>query len=317
MSITAPPRAAAHTPELTLLELARTMLPSVRPSERKVGELMLADPNAFSALTLAGAARAAGVSEPTVLRFCEALGCEGFADFRLRLARSVAFGVPATHSAILPADEPARITEKIFDYTLTSLDRARRHLNPAAVAAAIEVLAAARRIEFCGFGASGIVAQDAQQKFPLFGSPCGASTDHHQQYMVAMTLGPGDVLVAISHTGETRAVRRAAAAARQRGATTIGITGRADAPLAAACDHLLVIETLENTDVFTPTISRLAALVMIDILSTGVALRRGRDNAVTLREMKRGLASMRAGDWDAGTDPAAHGPPDTPPVRSG
>jgi RpiR family carbohydrate utilization transcriptional regulator len=305
MSPQALPRSGPHTPELNLIERAREVLPRLRPSERKVAELMLADPNAFSGLTLAGAARASGVSEPTVLRFCEALGCDGFAEFRLRLARSAAFGVPATHSVISPADPPARITEKIFDYTLTSLDRARRHLDPAAVAAAIELLAAARRIEFCGFGASGIVAQDAQQKFPLFGCPCGASTDHHQQYMVAMTMGPGDVLVAISHTGETLAVRRAAAAARRRGAKAIGITGRGDAPLATACDIVLVVETLENTDVFTPTISRLAALVVVDILSTGVALRRGHDNAMTLREMKRGLAAMRAGDGDSGPEPAA------------
>lgn len=35
-----------------------------------------------------------------------------------------------------------------------------------------------------------------------------------------------------------------------------------------------MVETLENTNIYTPTISRIAALTVVDILSTSVALRR-------------------------------------------
>ncbi len=277
-----------------LLKTIRERMADLRRSERKVAQVVLADPGKAVRMTLAEIALAAAVSEPTVIRFCEGVGCPGFAHLKLELARSSAFGLSPTHSVIAPDDSPARIAGKIFEYTLTSLDHARRRLDPAKLEHAIDMLAAAKRIEFMGLGASGIVALDAQQKFPLFGRPCGASTDHHQQYMLAMTMEPGDVLVAISNRGETVSLLQVVAAARARGVTVIALTGQSGA-LAGLADLALIVETLDNTNVFTPTISRIAALVVIDVLSTGVALRMPPEQTARLSEMKRALAAMRAG----------------------
>lgn len=279
--------------DLHVLETIREMLPRLRKSEQKVADIVLADPDAAVNATVASMARAAGVSEPTVMRFCEAIGCDGFQGFKLGLARGIAFGMHTPHSVISPDDGPKEVTDKIFQYTLASLDRARRKLDPEQVALAIEILAAARKIEFFGFGASGIVAQDAQQKFPLFGKPCIATIDSHQQYMAALTMEPDDVLVAISNTGETEAILQCVDTAGLRGAKVIGITGQRSSSLARICDALLVVETHENTNVFTPTTSRLGALVIIDILSTGLALRLDQGHAHRFGEMKRELARMR------------------------
>ena len=53
------------------------------------------------------------------------------------------------------------------------------------------------------------------------------------------------------------------------------------------------METLENTNIYTPTISRLAALVVIDILSTSVALQRGPAHLAEIQDMKKYLAEKR------------------------
>ncbi|MBE7211144.1 MAG: MurR/RpiR family transcriptional regulator, partial [Gluconacetobacter diazotrophicus] len=181
-----------------VLELILVRLPELRKSDRRVAEHVLADPQAALAATVAETARRAGVSEPTVMRFCAALGFEGFQDFKIRLAGSVALGLPATQSILDINDTPQAVTDKVFDYTMTSLDWARSQLDHEAVARAIDLLVGANRIEFFGFGASGIVAADAQQKFPLFGIPCGAQKDSHQQFIAAAMMRPGDVAVAIS-----------------------------------------------------------------------------------------------------------------------
>jgi RpiR family transcriptional regulator, carbohydrate utilization regulator len=236
------------------------------------------------------------VSEPTVIRFCEAIGCSGFRDFKLRLAQSLALGMPATHSVLSPGDSPSTLADKIFDYTMNSLNWARRQLDKDAVARAIDVLETARRIEFFGFGASGILAIDAQQKFPLFGVPCLAHTDSHQQFMAAAMLHPRDVAVAISNTGQSVGIIQVARVARKNGATVIGISG-SKGGLIRHCDIGLVVETLENTDIYTPTISRIAGLVVIDILATAVALRRDAAHDAKLSEMKKGLAAMRSGHF--------------------
>jgi DNA-binding MurR/RpiR family transcriptional regulator len=275
-----------------ILEVARTRRNELRKSDRKVCDVVLADPRRILNATVAETAEWSGVSQPTVIRFCTSVGCQGYQDFKLRLAQSLALGTPATHSVILATDTPAAVAEKIFDYTITSLDAVRRNLDPVSIGQAVDMLEAANRIEFFGFGASGIVARDAQQKFPLFGVPCGAETDSHQQVMIVSMLKPGDVVVAISNTAATLSIVEVARIARERGSGVIGLVGM-DGPLVEHCDVVLTVETLENTNVYTPTISRIAALTVIDILSTAVALRRGSERVDQLSQMKRRLSDAR------------------------
>lgn len=281
----------------TLLDEIADGMDGLRKSEQKVAHVVLAAPQQAVHSSMAELARAAGVSEPTVMRFSNALGCDGFQEFKLRLAQSIAFGVPATYSNLEPLDGPSELIEKVFDYTISSLARARRHLDDAMIGRAIEVLDAATEILFLGFGASGIVASDAQQKFPLFGKPCMAPDDAHQQFMAASMARPGTALVAISHTGTTLGLLQSVDAGRANGATIIGISG-GQTPLLERSDVPIVVETLENTNLFTPTISRIAQLAVIDVLATGVLLRQPAEEVERVRRMKKGVAEMRTGRLD-------------------
>lgn len=283
-----------------LLETIVRMEEGLRKSDRRVARVVLDRPAEVLSMTLATLAREAGVSEPTVIRFCTAIGCEGFRDLRVKLAHSLAFARTTSHTAITADDDLGTIITKIFDYNLSNLNWAQSKLDQGAIRRAVEVLARARRIEFFGFGASGIVARDAQQKFPLFGAPCGAPTDAHQMYMTAEMLGPGDVAVGISNTGMTREVVSSMRVARANGATTIGISGH-PGPMLDHCDIHLIAETLENTDLYTPTVSRLSHLVIVDILSTAVSLRRDEAHRDRIARMKSRLAQMRGGPLGGGS----------------
>lgn len=278
-----------------LLEEIVRLEDSLRKSDRRVARVVLDRPAEVVDMTLATLAKTAGVSEPTVIRFCAAIGCDGFRDMRVKLARSLAFARSTSHTAIGHDDTLSTIITKVFDFNLSNLNWAQGKLDGKRIELAVRRLTEARRIEFFGLGASGIVAQDAQQKFPLFGVPCGAPVDAHQMYMTAEMLAAGDVAIAISNTGQTREVIAAIEVARQNGASTIGITGHGDSPLLKHCDIALVVETLENTDLYTPTVSRLSHLVLIDILSTAVSLRKGEGHHQRVAQMKARLAKMRMG----------------------
>jgi RpiR family carbohydrate utilization transcriptional regulator len=281
----------------TLLDAIVAAQPRLRRSEQKVAQAVLDDPHKAVHASMAGLARASGVSEPTVMRFCTAVDCDSFQGFKLRLAQSLAFGVPATYSTLEPMDGPSELVEKIFDYTISSLAHARRQMDDAVIGRAIDVLIGATELLFLGFGASGIVAQDAQQKFPLFGKPCMAPGDAHQQFMAASLCHPGSAIVAISHTGTTLGLLQSVEAGRENGATIIGISG-ARTPLLERSDVPIVVETLENTDLFTPTISRIAQLAVIDVLATGVLLRQPPDEVERVRAMKSHVSAMRTGRLD-------------------
>lgn len=279
-------------PTHNVIEVVRQSIGDLRKSERKVADKVLEDPQRILNATLAETAEMALVSEPTVIRFCTAIGCEGFQDFKLRLARSLALGTLPTGSVLESEDTAAELIGKIFGYTISSLDWARNHLDTRQVSQALQILSRAQSIEFFGLGASGIVALDAQQKFPLFGVPCGAPTDTHQQLMTAAMMKPGDVAVVISNTGRTLAMIEVAQTARQAGAEVIGITG-SQSPLLADCDAGIIVETLENTNIYTPALSRIAALVVIDILSAAVGLRRDAEHGEKFANMKRLLSGQR------------------------
>ncbi|MEM8552497.1 MAG: SIS domain-containing protein [Pseudomonadota bacterium] len=276
-----------------ILEVVRQRRGSLRKSDGKVADLLLADPDRVLRATVAETAEFAGVSQPTVIRFCHFIGCDGFQDFKLKLARSLAFGIPATHSAIDADDAPETVATKIFEYTMTSLDWARNHLDMVAINRAVDLIIEAKSLEFFGFGASAIVAQDAQQKFPLFGRPCNATVDVHQQFMATAMMAPGTVAIAISNTGATLSVIELARLAREAGAGVIAITGAPQAPLTHHCDVVINVETLDNTDLFTPTTSRIAALTVIDIISTLVARGLGSEHSDRLVDMKRNLSQLR------------------------
>ena len=280
-------------PGLNILEVIRRRYPDLRKSDKKVADLVLADPPWMLRAKLADAAAAAGVSEPTVMRFCTAIGVPGYQDFKIHLAQSLALGISPSQSSITRDDPPPDVATKVFDYTLHSLDWARKKLDLGAISRAVDILARANRIEFFGFGASSIVARDAQQKFPLFGVPCGAPTDAHQQFMTASMLQPGDAVVAISNTGVTSSLIEIVRKSRESGATVIGISGSVS-PVLRYCDVQIVVETLENTDLYTPMISRIAALVIIDILSTCVGLTKGSDHIRRVADMKQHLTELRA-----------------------
>ncbi|MDZ5696016.1 MULTISPECIES: MurR/RpiR family transcriptional regulator [Phyllobacteriaceae] len=276
-----------------ILEVVRTVRPDLRKSDRKVADALLSDPHRILNATVAETAQIAEVSQPTVIRFCTAIGCEGFQDLKIRLAQSLALGTPATHSAITDEDSPEEVASKIFDYTITSLDWARKALDMTQMNAAVDLILEANHLEFFGFGASAIVAQDLQQKFPLFGIPCNATMDSHQQLMAASMMKRGSVAVAISNTGGTLSIVELARLAREQGARVISITGSTQTALVDYSDVVINVETLDNTDLFTPTTSRIAALVAADILSTLVARRLGKPHNQRLVRMKRYLSQMR------------------------
>jgi RpiR family carbohydrate utilization transcriptional regulator len=231
----------------------------LRRSERMVAEAVMADPAATVHRTLSELAACARVSEPTVVRFCRAFGFRGFREFRIKFAQAVAAQGSMPGAAMMPVDASEDLIGSVIGSHVAALTRIRNALGKDEVERAVAVLGGARRIEFFGIGASGVVATDAQQKFFRLGLPTLAYTDPHMQIMSAATLHPGDVVVAISHTGRTKDILESVMTARDGGAEVIAITSP-DSPLALAASLTLPVDTSEDTDLFTPMISRLAAL---------------------------------------------------------
>ena len=280
-----------------MLDRIKASLTSLAPAEQRVGKLVLSDPRSFANLPVSELAIRAHVSKPTVVRFCRSMGYDGLSDFKLKLAGSVSEGVPFIHRSVDVDDKTGDVLVKVIDNTVAAFLKYRNDASTVTIEKACEALAGTyktgRRIEFYGAGNSGIVAQDAQHKFFRLGVNTIAYSDGHMQVMSASLLGPGDCVVIVSNSGRTRDLMDACDIARKNGATTIVITATGS-PLASAGYILLAADHPEGYDRYSPMVSRLLHLMIIDVLATTVALRIGGTKLQPLlREMKNNLRNKR------------------------
>jgi len=264
----------------------------LRKSELKVADHVLLDPASVMHSSMADLAHVVGVSEPTIVRFCRAIGCLGFQDLKLKLAQSLAAGASFGQFAISENDSTSDISQKIFDTTLHTLMEVREHLDPVALERAISAMAKAERVEFYGFGASGAVATDAQHKFFRLLLSAAAYSDPHMQAMSAVTLKPTDVAICISQSGRSKDLLITANVVRESGATLVTLCP-SQTPLAELATVNLAIDVQEDTEIYTPLTSRIAHLVVIDVLAMGVAMARGPNLVNHLKSVKRSLRSLR------------------------
>ena len=275
-----------------LLQRLSTQQDQLNRSERKVVQVIVDDPQSATRMSIAALAELAQVSEPTVNRMCRSFGLKGYPDFKLELAQSMARGTPYVSQSVNQNDTATQYTDKIFTSTMASLDAARQQIDSKVIERAVDYLSQAQQICFFGMGASGAVAQDALHKFFRFNIPVVAHNDSLMMRMMAAACKRGDVMVLLSFTGRTTEMVEVARIGRASGALVIAITA-ADSPLAQEASLVLVVEAPEDTDVYMPMQSRMIQLTLIDVLATGVILRRGEDFHGHLKTIKQSLTGTR------------------------
>jgi glucokinase len=293
-----------------VFERIRQMRDALTPAERRVADLALNHPRSIINDPIVDIARKADVSQPTVIRFCRSLGCQGLSDFKLKLATGLTGTIPVSHSQVHLGDTATDFGAKVLDNTVSAILQLREHLNFEHVETAIDLLNNARRIEFYGLGNSNIVAQDAHYKFFRFGIPTIAYGDLYMQAASAALLGKGDVIVAVSKSGRAPELLRVLDVAMQAGAKVIAITS-SNTPLAKRATVALETDHIEIRESQLSMISRILHLLMIDILAVGVAIRR----AVPDAEVSDAVSKAREGadeETSAVLDWLSHGAAATP-----
>ena len=276
-----------------LTQIISDSLTTLRKSERKVAAFVLGDPLTVIRMRIVDLAQHAEVSEPTVVRFCRAVGCNGFQDFKLALAQQLASSPSYGQIAVTDQDSTREYTHKVFDTTVDTLLKVRDSLDLETLDAAIAAIYDAQRVEFYGFGASAAVAFDAQHKFFRLQITSAAYADPHLQNMSATSLHPGDVVIAISQSGRSQALLDSMELVKQAGGIVIGLSPT-ESPVARAASISIHVDAKEDNQIYIPLSSRIAHLAVIDVLAIGVAQKKGPKLDEHLMRLKAGLASLRS-----------------------
>lgn len=278
--------------EKGLLARIRTASTALSRAERQVAEFLLQKPHNALEMSIRVLAQACDVSEPTVARFSQSMGFDGFKTFKMAFAKSLATGIPYLHLDVNQADHVRDVLPKVFDRTIAALMEARNSANPSSFEAAVNLLARARRIECYGLGYSGALAIDAQLKFFRFGIPTTVFCDGHLQAQSASLLNSDCLVVAFSRTGRTRDLIRSVQLAKNAGAKILVLCA-SGGPLADLADVHLSVDVEEDPDIYTPMTSRLAHLTYIDALAVAVTLLRGPAAIDMLERAKNSISEKK------------------------
>ena len=195
---------------MVFLARIKDSLDELSKAERRVAEEVLADPEAATHISTAALAAKAGVSDPTVNRFCRTMDCRGFPDFKVQLAKSLAVGTPNLSKSVIPSDSPNEYINKLIDTNKAGLEELRQQLNRSAVSSAVNILSSAGKIMIFGMGGSASIAQDAQYRLFRFGRPVVAYEDNLKMRMSASVADRSTAILFLSFTGLPKSPSRAA-----------------------------------------------------------------------------------------------------------
>src|SRR6266702_2723522 len=147
-----------------ILPRLESMMESMTRSEVKIAKRILAAPDDFVRASVRSAAADLDVSEPTILRFCRAVGCDGFKDLKFRLIQDLALSQAMTDQSeratrAVGAARPAaagkdRDNDRVFDTIIEGLTRTRDTLVYKDVLGSAQAIAKAGRVVIYGIGGS-------------------------------------------------------------------------------------------------------------------------------------------------------------------
>lgn len=256
-----------------VLEQIRQARQRMSPSEGRVADWVLHDPSAMLTLPIAEIALRAKVSQPTVMRFCRSAGVQGLADFKRKLASGLSGGaITVAHCHVDLSDSDAETAHKMLGNNASAALALRDMLDLNALTAGIDLLHHANRVELLSVKSARVVAEDMQQKLLNLGILSTYFPDPEAQEISVSLLKAGDVVLVISRSGVLPELLKSVKIARACGAKVLAVT-TGGSPLSKLADVLLTLNHPEGKLHFVPMIVRLLQLMMLDLLSVGLARR--------------------------------------------
>ena len=233
-------------------------------SEKKVADWLFSHSGEVLPYSITDLASKCESSEATIVRFSKRLGCTGYQDLKLTLAKEHEKKVIAP--MITSEDDCFAIFEKVCNDAYMSLERTKKTLSAESMTKAVKAITKARRVVLIGLGASAQVAEDASNKLLRAGCNSSAYADTHMQAIAVSQLSQGDVVIGISQSGSSKDIVESMKVARAHGATTISITSKERSPIARQSDILILTDTEETRHSTLGLNSHISRLIVIDAL---------------------------------------------------
>lgn len=255
----------------------RSAYASLRKSEQRVADYVLAHEQVCRKITLEELAKRSGVSQPTVMRFVKALGYENFKDFKYQLMEeNIKDHSPdraeqyAMHGySLKPSDNLKIIPAKVVATSVKSIEDMLKSISGEEFERTIRMIAGARRIMLCCVENSSATAKDLLVKLLYLGYDCRYDEDYYIQQIAAAALTEEDVMIGISYSGQSKDTVDVMKTAKKAGAQTICITNFKESKISKWSDVVLC-SSQEQWMYGDSIFSRTTQMVLNDMIYMGL-----------------------------------------------
>lgn len=218
------------------MQRLRQQIPRLSPAQQRVAEYVLQNPSEAMQASVQAIAATCGTSVSTVVRLAKDIGFEGLKEMKLALALEIGTLIPNLTTRDQPGHGDA---SELLENTLLGLKETAAALDFTTVRRVAELLAAARHVDVYGASTSHLVGLDLLEKLKRLGIYASAYENSYMQAISSAGLGPQDVAVAVTYSGETRSVIESLASAREQGAKTVALTNFLDSSVVEFADFVL------------------------------------------------------------------------------
>lgn len=193
-----------------------------------------------------------------VVKITKKLGFSGYRDFRSAVTQYNQLPTAEMHQELSIEDTSREIIQKVFRTSINALEETLAIIDMDAFDRAADLVNQSGQRDFYGVGGSAQIARDVAHKFLRIGIRANVQDDLHMMLMSAALLGPQDIAIGFSHSGNTTAVIEAIQLARKNGARTIAITNYNSSALAQVADIVLC-----STAQGSPLMGRMPPLALL------------------------------------------------------
>ncbi|AWI06310.1 MurR/RpiR family transcriptional regulator [Clostridium drakei] len=270
--------------------------------QKNIADYILSNKNEAVRLTISDLAQKCSVSEPTVIRFINKLDYNSYQTFRIDMAGELSKeNTTAASSSIIniadgyqnieASDSIETVKQKVVSSAACAINDLNNIINIEDLNTAVNLILNSDSILFYGSGGSSVIAMDAYHKFMRIGKRVSFDINSHFSLIKTSHLKADDVVVLISHTGESREVLECAENAKKAGCKIIGITSYLNSSLAKISDVSLFSSTYDLKYYTDAMVSRLIQLVILDMIFISVSLKMG-DESKKMIEKSRDAISV-------------------------
>jgi DNA-binding MurR/RpiR family transcriptional regulator len=267
-----------------MLNTIRAVIPDLTKTEQRVARSLLQEPSKLLGASIGELAAYWAVSEPTLVRFARAVGCRGFQELRLKVAKELGelAAQPASVAAVGLNDSGYTLIEKVFAHAASSLSRARAELHGEQIDAAIKCIEQAKRLILFSNESTVHIVHEVGHRFLQLDQPMLVFTDKVAQAQMAAQTRAGDVVVMFSLGEVSSQWLRHVDTILGRGARALPVTRTGSTLSAAVPDHVSLNVSSES-DGFLPELASITSLLLMEVIALGVALRKAKSLTKKIR----------------------------------